>query len=103
VSLWNTAATMRPFKRKEAEGNPPVETAMGMEVIPDGTPKSSEPAAVQGAAAPPRADRPAPAVRARPNPPPRRPEPKPAPAPDETEKLGGWLRGLAGRVRGKPK
>ena len=52
-----------------------------------------------------KADRPAPATRARPNPAPRRPEPKPAPAPapDETEKLGGWLRGLAGKVRGKPK
>ena len=102
VNLWNTAATMRPFKRKEAEGKPDVDPVMGIELIPDEAPSSSAPP-VQGAAAPPRPDRPAPVVRARPNPLPRRPEPKPAPAPDETEKLGGWLRDLAGRVRGKPK
>ena len=103
MSLWNTAATMRPFKRKEAEVQPVDEPAMGMEVIPDEKPPSSQPATAQGAAAPARPTPAAPAARARPNPPPRRPEPKPAPAPDETEKLGGWLRGLAGRVRGKPK
>ena len=105
VNLWNTAATMRPFRRKEAEAksSDPVDPVLGIEEIPDEAPSSSDPAPIQGAPARPRPERPAPGARARPNPTPRRPEPKPAPAPDETEKLGGWLRGLAGRVRGKPK
>ena len=103
VGLWNTAKTMRPQRRKEPEGrppDPPVKLALDMEVIPDEAPSQSAPAQVQGAPAPPRPNRPASSGPARPT---RRPEPKPAPAPDETEKLGGWLRDLAGRVRGKPK
>lgn len=106
VSLWNTAATMRPFRRKETEAKspePPVDQVLGMEEIPDEGPAPADPAPPPGAPATPRSDRPAPVVRPRPSPPPRRTEPKPAPVPDETEKLGGWLRGLAGRMRGKPK
>jgi hypothetical protein len=96
---------MRPFRRKEAEakGSDPGDPVLGIEEIKDEAHPSSDPAPLEGAPARPKPERPAPGARARPNPAPRRPEPKPAPAPDETEKLGGWLRGLAGKVRGKPK
>lgn len=107
VNLWNTAATMRPFKRKETEAKPAdplLDPVISLGATPEEAPTAGEPAATKGAAAAPRGDRPAPAVRPRPGPP-RRPDPKPLPPPppDEAEKLGGWLRDLAGRMRGKPK
>jgi len=105
VNLWNTAATMRPFRRKEAEakdseaGDP----VMGIEEIAEEAPTPGAPASGPGAPPRPRPGSTTPGPRAKPNPAPRKPETKPAPPPDEAEKLGGWLRGLAGKVRGKPK
>jgi hypothetical protein len=100
VNLWNTAATMRPFRRKETEGKPP-DPVFGVEVIRDDAPSSSGPAPVPKVEGQLKSDRPAQGGRARPSSPPRRPEPKPAAAPDDTKELGGWLRGLGKRIRGK--
>jgi hypothetical protein len=105
VNLWNTAATMRPFRRKEGEAkssDPTASPVLGMEEIPDEPSPSNPKAPAQEGQGQGRSPGQAPRARARPSPA-RPPEPKPASAPDETEQLGGWLRGLAGRMRGKPK
>ncbi len=104
VSLWNTAATMRPFRRQVTEEkppDPPVNAPFEYEVIAKEPASSSGPAPTPEGQAQRKPDRPAQGGPPRPNPP-RRPEPKPAPVPDKAKATGGWLRGLADRVRGKP-
>jgi chromosome segregation ATPase len=85
-----------PVASEPSLSKPPAPAAAPPGITP-GKPPMPSPVSPGTAIKPPG---PAPAARARPNPP-RRPEPKPDPVPDETEKLGGWLRGLAGRMTKK--
>jgi hypothetical protein len=106
VNLWKTAATMRPFQRKETKAAPaasPPPRSFDIEVIADEAPRPNGPAPFREGPAPPESDRRAPADRALPDPSPQPPQPKPVAGPGEAEKAGGWLSGLAGRIRGKPK
>jgi chromosome segregation ATPase len=104
VNLWTTATRRRPSRRKDeaakAGGQAP-DPSIGIELIGDETSPVVEDAPVQGGAGRSAPEPPEKIARPRPTPKPR-PEPKPAPPPAESEeKLGGWLRDLAGRMRGK--
>ena len=103
VSLWNTAKTMRPFRRKAAEQEPPGQPAdriLGLEEIKEQATSPNDLAVFEPGKGPREPDRPTPGPPARPNSS-RRPEPKPVPAPGGTEEPVGWLRSLGNRMRPK--